>query len=336
MPLIQVDNLTKVYRSFRRKEGLRGALVNLFYREYQETTAVDRVSFQIDRSELVGYIGPNGAGKSTTIKMLTGILIPTSGDLRVCNYVPYRQRHEYTRRIGVVFGQRTQLWWDIPVIESFRLLQKVYQIPRPLFDERMQRFNQVLDVDAMLQTPVRKLSLGQRMRCDLVASLLHNPEILFLDEPTIGLDVIARLSIREFLRTINRDFGVTIILTTHDLREIEEICKRLIIIDQGKILFDGTLVDLKKRYALDRCIIFQFNENTTVEQCRSAFPPTDAFGLEQLDPLRVKVTFRKDSLSPTDIIQRMLQCAPVHDIAIEEPSIEEIVGKIYSNTKDKG
>lgn len=329
MPIVVVDNLTKVYRSFRRKEGLRGALINLFHRDYEEISAVSDISFDIEPGELVGYIGPNGAGKSTTIKMLTGILIPTSGSITVCGYVPYSQRVEYTQHIGVVFGQRTQLWWDIPVMESFRLLQKVYQIPMDRFQERMAQFRDLLDLDPLLRTPVRKLSLGQRMRCDLVASLLHEPKILFLDEPTIGLDVVARVRIREFLSRINRELGVTMILTTHDLKEIEALCSRLIIVDHGKVLFDGNVDELKSQFTLDRCITFQFYEDMDIGALSSNVNFGDDVKLEQLDATRAKISFRKDASTPTDVIQNVLQHADVHDISIEEPSIENIVSNIY-------
>lgn len=328
--MIEVEHLTKVYRSFKRKEGLKGALVNLFYRDYESVQAVDDVSFTINPGELVGYIGPNGAGKSTTIKMLTGILIPTSGQVRVNGFIPYRERYEYTRHIGVVFGQRTQLWWDIPVQESFRLLRKVYQIDEKDFRDRLSMFIELLDLGPLLPIPVRKLSLGQRMRCDLVASMLHHPKVLFLDEPTIGLDVVGKLRIREFLAKINREFGVTMILTTHDLREIEELCQRLLIVDKGKIIYDGDIEGLRMKYTLDRRIVFQLNDNIDFDELQSACAFNGSVRSEVMDPLSLKVTFQRDSYSPADIIERVLKNAPVHDITIEEPSIEDIIGRIYS------
>ena len=205
-PLIQVRELSKYFRTFHRREGIWGGLQNLFVREYKTVKAVDRVNLSIDRGEMVGYIGPNGAGKSTTIKMLTGILVPTSGEAIVNGFVPYRQRRQYVRTIGVVFGQRTQLWWDIAVVESFKLLRRIYEVSQKDFDERMEMFNQILGIRDYLHTPVRKLSLGERMRCDLAAALLHNPPLVFLDEPTIGLDVVAKDHIRKFLRAINLSF----------------------------------------------------------------------------------------------------------------------------------
>ena len=239
--LIHVHDLCKHFRTFRRREGVWGSIQNLFVRDYRTVTAVDRVGFSIERGEMVGYIGPNGAGKSTTIKMLTGILVPTSGEIRVNGFVPFRQRRQYVKTIGVVFGQRTQLWWDIAVIESFKLLRRIYDVPQRDFDARMERFNEILGINDYLHTPVRKLSLGERMRCDLAAALLHNPPLLFLDEPTIGLDVVAKDHIRHFLRAINREFHTTVLLTTHDLDDIEELCRRIMIIDHGRVLFDGHL-----------------------------------------------------------------------------------------------
>ncbi len=333
MALIEVENLNKVYKNFKRKEGLKGALINLFYREHDEIRAVDDISFSINSGELVGYIGPNGAGKSTTIKMLTGILIPTSGRLVVNNLIPYKQRYDYTKQIGVVFGQRTQLWWDIPVIESFKLLRKIYQIPKDIYDDRLSKFKDLLDLDPILNIPVRKLSLGQRMRCDLVASLLHNPSVLFLDEPTIGLDIIGKLSIRQFLEKINRELGITIILTTHDLKEIEALCKRLITIDHGKILYDGDIDGLRNRYTLDRSITFQLLENFDFDNLKEKLNFNSDVKLEKLDQLRLKINFSNESLNPAKIIENVIKEIEVNDIAIEEPSIEEIVGRIYSERK---
>ncbi len=333
MALIEVENLNKVYKNFKRKEGLKGALINLFYREHDEIRAVDDISFSINSGELVGYIGPNGAGKSTTIKMLTGILIPTSGRLVVNNLIPYKQRYEYTKQIGVVFGQRTQLWWDIPVIESFKLLRKIYQIPKNLYDDRLLKFKHLLDLDPILNIPVRKLSLGQRMRCDLVASLLHNPSVLFLDEPTIGLDIIGKLSIRQFLEKINKELGITIILTTHDLKEIEVLCKRLITIDRGKILYDGNIDGLLNHYTLDRSITFQLLEDFDFNKLKTKLDFSSDVKLEKLDQLRLKINFSSEALNPAKIIEDVIKEIEVNDIAIEEPSIEEIVGRIYSEQK---
>lgn len=247
MAVIEARHLTKEFRKFKSRPGLAGALRDLFARRYETIRAVDSIDLTIEPGEVVGYIGPNGAGKSTTIKMFTGILVPTSGDLRVNGFVPHRDRERFVRTIGVVFGQRSQLWWDIAVRESFRLLRSIYRVPEADFRRRLDELAGVLDLGGLLDVPVRKLSLGQRMRCELAAALLHSPSLLFLDEPTIGLDVVVKLRIREFLRDINRRFGTTIMLTTHDLADIEALCCRVVILDRGRIIFDGALEDIRRR-----------------------------------------------------------------------------------------
>lgn len=251
MPVIEVRGLTREFKIFKRREGVRGAFMDLFHREYRVLKAVDGIDFFVEAGEMVGYIGANGAGKSTTIKMLTGILVPTAGDIRVRGYVPYKERERYTRHIGVVFGQRSQLWWDIAVIESYRLLRRIYHISEKDFKARLDMFNDILGLAEFLHLPVRKLSLGQKMRCELAAALLHNPGILFLDEPTIGLDVLAKARIRDFLKDINREFKTTVILTTHDLGDIEALCPRVAIIDRGRMLFDGAVDNLYTQWGHD-------------------------------------------------------------------------------------
>src|SRR5206468_4210322 len=265
-PIIEVRELTKEFRTFRRREGVLGALQNLFVREYVTVRAVDRVSFTIEPGEMVGYIGANGAGKSTTIKMLTGILVPTGGVVVSYGYVPYRERRRYTKHLGVVFGQRTQLWWDIAVVESFKLLKEIYGLSEGEYRERMALFDQVLGISAYLHQPVRKLSLGERMRCDLAASLLHRPPLLFLDEPTIGLDIVAKANVREFLQEINKQEGTTVLLTTHDLADIETLCKRVIVIDHGRLLFDGALDELRDRILPVTSIVFDVKHAPEVSE----------------------------------------------------------------------
>jgi ABC-2 type transport system ATP-binding protein len=327
-PLIYVHDLCKDFRTFRRREGVWGSIQNLFVRDYRTVAAVDRVGFSIERGEMVGYIGPNGAGKSTTIKMLTGILVPTSGEIRVNNYVPFRQRRQYVKTIGVVFGQRTQLWWDIAVIESFKLLRRIYDVPQRDFDARMEHFNEILGICDYLHTPVRKLSLGERMRCDLAAALLHNPPLLFLDEPTIGLDVVAKDHIRHFLRAINREFHTTILLTTHDLDDIEELCRRIMIIDHGRVLFDGHLYDLKQKLLRTKQIKFALKDRDQVA-CLEVFA-REGFEIETVDELTYRIRFDRLKIVTADLIRRILAAVEVRDLLIEDEPIEEIVKRIYA------
>jgi len=305
-----------------------GAIQNLFVREYHTITAVDRVSFSIDRGEMVGYIGPNGAGKSTTIKMLTGILVPTSGEIRVNGFVPFRQRRHYVKTIGVVFGQRTQLWWDIAVIESFKLLRRIYDVSQRDFDARMERFNEILGLRDYLSTPVRKLSLGERMRCDLAAALLHNPPLLFLDEPTIGLDVVAKDHIRQFLRAINREFRTTVLLTTHDLDDIEELCRRIMIIDHGRVLYDGPLGDLKQKLLRTKQIKFALKDREQVAGVTTF--SHDGLEVERVDELTFRIRFDRTKVVTADLIRQILGAVEVRDLLIEDEPIEEIVKRIYA------
>jgi ABC-2 type transport system ATP-binding protein len=247
MGQIVVENLRKRFRIAVRRSGMLGALAGVVAREHRNVDALDGVGFSIEEGELVGYIGPNGAGKSTTVKVLAGILVPDSGRCEVLGRVPWRERIEHVARIGVVFGQRTQLWWDLPVIESFELLREIYRVPQRDYTRRLDELVEAIRVGPVLDVPVRQLSLGQRMRCDLVAALLHAPPLLFLDEPTIGLDATSKLAVRDFIATLSRERGTTVLLTTHDMHDIEALCPRVIVIDRGKIFCDGPLSDLRAR-----------------------------------------------------------------------------------------
>jgi len=326
-PIIEVKDLAKEFRTFRRREGVLGALQNLVVREYVTVRAVDHVSFSIAPGEMIGYIGANGAGKSTTIKMLTGILVPTGGQVTAYGYVPYRDRRRYTRHIGVVFGQRTQLWWDIAVIESFKLLKEIYEIPAQDYQQRLGFFSEILNLKEYLHTPVRKLSLGERMRCDLAASLLHNPPLLFLDEPTIGLDVVAKERIREFLKEINRTERTTVLLTTHDLSDIEELSRRIIIIDKGRILFDGDLEQMKKRLAKYNQVKFFLKDRSQVAGLSQI--QTNGILCERVDELTYLMRFDREQHSSAEVIRQIVNTLQVRDIFVEEEPIEEIVKRIY-------
>ena len=326
--LIEVRNLHKEFKTFKRREGVLGAVKDLFVRDYQTVHAVDHITFHIEPGEMVGTIGPNGAGKSTTIKMLTGILVPTSGHLQVSGMVPFRDRKRYTKRIGVVFGQRTQLWWDIAVIESFKLLREIYEVPQADYVRRLGVFDEILGLKNYLHTPVRKLSLGERMRCDLAASLLHNPPLLFLDEPTIGLDVLAKDHIRNFLKEINRVYRTTILLTTHDLTDIEELCRRVMIIDHGKLLFDGPLAELKARLVRFNQIKFFLKDRE--QAARVGELTTDGVECERLDELTYRLRYDRRKHSSGDIIRNIVTRLEVRDLIVEEESIEDLVKRIYT------
>jgi ABC-2 type transport system ATP-binding protein len=321
MALIDVHDLQKTFQIATPREGRFGALRTLLVRSYREVHAVQSVSFQIARGEMVGYLGPNGAGKSTTLKMLTGILVPSGGQIVVDGRDPHRERVAHVRRIGVVFGQRTQLWWDLPTIESFVLLRHVYRIPLPRWSENLARFNDLLDLEPFLKTPVRQLSLGQRMRADLAAALLHDPAILFLDEPTIGLDVVAKERIRQFLGQINREQGVTVILTTHDLADVERLCRRVILIDHGQVIYDGDLAALRTRYGRQRTLVVDFNDEVT--------PQVPLAVVVRQEGPRAWLRFDRDATTAAALIADLARSYPVRDITVEEPEIEAIVRGIY-------
>lgn len=324
MSVIEVEHLSKQFQIVKRQEGLAGAVRSLFHREYITKLAVQDISFAVNAGEMVGYIGPNGAGKSTTIKMLTGILVPTSGTIRVNGLVPYNERQKNARRIGVVFGQRTQLWWDLPTIESFELLKQIYQIPPERYRSNMARFAQMMALDEFLHIPVRQLSLGQRMRADIAAALLHDPAILFLDEPTIGLDVVAKERMRSFIREINEERGVTVILTTHDMSDIEKLCKRMILIDNGQVMYDGELAAIKDAYGKERVLIIDFESDPAEFQIEGA----QVIGA---DGNRRWLQFNRDDRSATQLIRQISERYDIKDLSIHEPEIEVIIRNMYEN-----
>ena len=306
-------------------------LIDLIKPRKEILRAVDSVSFDIAQGEMVGYIGANGAGKSTTIKMLTGILTPTSGQVTVGGMVPWKKRLQYTRHIGAVFGQRTQLWWDLAVVESFRLLKKIYEVDDATYDRQMKLFDELLDIDEFLHQPVRKLSLGQRMRCDLSAALLHRPRVLFLDEPTIGLDVLAKENVRVFLREICSREGVTAILTTHDLGDIAQLCRRVIIIDQGRVHFDGELESLRSKVGQRVRLRLDLRDGTpsrTLEQATSGLPVT----WEPGDGRRHHGEFNRAEVPAAEVIRRLVAECHVQDFHLEEAAIEEVVREIYRHS----
>ncbi|MEI6284906.1 MAG: ATP-binding cassette domain-containing protein [Bacillota bacterium] len=324
MNLIRIENLSKHFVINKRQSGIGGVIKSMFKPERLLKKAVDSIDMQIAAGEIVGFIGPNGAGKSTTIKMLTGILVPTAGTVEVGGIVPYKQRKAYTKNIGVVFGQRTQLWWNLPVDESFDLLRTIYRIPRPAYQKNIELFTEVLGIDEFLHMPVRQLSLGQRMRCEIAASLLHNPKVVFLDEPTIGLDVVAKERIREFIAKINRETGVTVILTTHDMSDIEKLCKRIVIIDLGKIIYDGNIDEIKDRFGKDRMLVVDFDEPATIQDC-------DLHTTMKTEGLRRLILFNRDKISAIDLITKLSAQYKINDFALQETEIDNIIRHIYEN-----
>ncbi|WP_281890147.1 ATP-binding cassette domain-containing protein [Paenibacillus sp. YYML68] len=327
---IDVHQLRKEFKVQKNREGLSGALRDLFNREYSHVTAVKDISFQIPQGEICGYIGENGAGKSTTIKMLTGILVPTAGDIRVNGYIPHKEREAFVRGIGVVFGQRSQLWWDLGVIESFQLLKKVYRVPEADYRARMDELVHHLQLEELLNRPVRKLSLGQRMRCELAASLIHNPSILFLDEPTIGLDIVVKTEIREFLKSLNRRFGTTILLTTHDLQDIEALCSRVIMLDDGRIIYDGGLEELKERWGKGKEVILRFTSPITLEHLRGLTHGLDVeWSLD--NELTAKVWIPQRAGGVSEVLGRVVGVLDIDDMKIVETNTDDIVREIYKS-----
>ena len=322
MPIIESVELRKVFRSIRRRPGLGGALGALFSREYDEKVAVDGVSFALEPGELVGYLGPNGAGKSTTIKMLTGILVPTSGTLSVAGLVPFANRQQNAQNIGVVFGQRSQLYWDLPLRESFELLRSIYDVPRDRYLQNLRHFTEILDLERFMGTPVRQLSLGERMRGDFAGAMLHDPQIVYLDEPTIGLDVVAKEAIRVFIEQVNRERGTTVILTTHDLADVERLTRRVVLIDDGIVIYDGALERLREEYGTYRTLVV-----TMAEGCEDV-AVTGAV-IESNEGNVVRYRFNRREVSAELMIRRVTEVCRISDVAIVEPDIDAIVRHIY-------
>ena len=328
MSHIIVRDLQKHFRIAERQTGFVGSLKGLFHRRYKHIQALDKVSFELEKGELVGYIGPNGAGKSTTIKVLSGILVPDSGICTVAGLTPWEQRSRHVANIGVVFGQRTQLWWDLPVIESFDLLRDIYKVPQHLYASRKEELVNLLKLEPFLDTPVRQLSLGQRMRCELVASLLHAPDVLFLDEPTIGLDATSKFAVREFVKRLNREHEVTVILTTHDMDDIEALCDRIIVLGNGQILSDGSLSELRNSIAAERRIKLEL-------EAGAAFVPGPNAKVIHASGQQVELAFNPETITSTELIKHIVEANPVVDIIVESAPIETLISKLYANNQIK-
>lgn len=318
---IHVKNLKKTFYVSKRQEGFRASIKNFYHRTYEEVNALSDISFDIAEGELVGYIGPNGAGKSTTVKIMSGILVPDSGQCIIDGLVPYKSRKQHVSKIGVVFGQRSQLWWDVPVVDSFELLKKIYKIDEKTYNRMRNELIERLSLDGFINTPVRQLSLGQRMRCELAASLLHAPSTLFLDEPTIGLDAVSKLAVRAFIKDFNKEHRTTVILTTHDMDDIEALCNRVIVIGKGKILFDGSISSLRKIVGQERRLTIEF-ENKDNYNLKNAT-------LRQLSDNKAVYGFNPDEISASELIQAASNHYAIKDIWIENAAIEEIIADLY-------
>lgn len=331
MALIEVKNLKKEFKKPIRKEGVIGYIKSLFSRKYTSLYAVNDISFSIEQGEIVGYIGANGAGKSTTVKMMCGILHPTSGSVTIDNKDIIKYRKQINKEIGVVFGQKTQLWWDIPLIETFKILKSIYEISDEDYNERFKFLCDLLDLNDFLDQNVRSLSLGQRMRADFAASLIHNPKILYLDEPTIGLDVLVKDKIRKAIKILNKKYKTTIILTTHDMKDIEELCSRIIIIDKGKILYDGDLENIKYKFGNIKTIIFKNNPLFSKEELLKEFPHIE---IKDDDLNDIFISFSLNNVNLDNLLLCLINKYKIEDFKINDITIEDITKELYENSKE--
>ncbi|MDB5085309.1 MAG: transporter related protein [Bacilli bacterium] len=320
--LIELQGISKSFKVAKRSAGLRQAVNALFVREHTIVEALHNISFSISEGEIVGYIGPNGAGKSTTIKVMSGILVPDDGSCTIMGFTPWKDRTAYVKNIGVVFGQRSQLWWDVPVIDSFELLRDIYKIPVARYKTNLDLLTDILDLHSLLYTPVRQLSLGQRMRCEIAGSLLHGPKILFLDEPTIGLDAVSKIAVRQFIKTINKEQGVTVILTTHDMQDIEALTDRILMIGKGTLLYDGTISELRRRFGTHRIITVDYREHAG---------PVDIPGTSRLSwsPERAVYSVNTEHVLIAKVISRLSEQVELIDVTIETKPVEELIVQLY-------
>ena len=324
--IISVNHISKTFKISKREAGLKNAIKSFFKREYQIINSLEDVNFSIKEGEIVGYIGPNGAGKSSTIKIMAGILVPTSGECTVNGYIPWKDRKKYVKNIGVVFGQRTGLWWDVPPIDSFELLKDIYEIPQEEYEKKLKELKEYLNLDDILNIPTRQLSLGQRMRCEIASALLHNPKVLFLDEPTIGLDAISKLALRKCIKQINEKTKVTIILTTHDMQDIEALTNRIILIGKGKILYDGSLKKIKNKYNSNRKMNIKFKYTSKKIKLKNANI------IEQTEEIAT-IDLSQSDESMADILDELTNQVEVVDMNIEEMSTDDIIAKLYKELK---
>lgn len=322
--MIEVKNLTKVFKIAKKEKGIWGSIKGLFNRKYIIKKALDDVSFTINDGDIVGYLGPNGAGKSTTIKIMCGILTPTSGECTINGMIPWKDRANYVKDIGVVFGQRSQLWWDVPVIDSFYLLKDIYKIPDDVFADQLKILTEKLDLQEIINYPLRQLSLGQKMKCELAGSLLHKPKILFLDEPTIGLDATSKLKVRDFIKNINKEFGITVILTTHDMNDIEALTNKIIIIGKGKLLYNGSFDAIKHKYKNHRIVEVEFEQE---------YDNVDIPKFQLIKKEGKVFTFKTDDndFKLADFVVDLSKKYKVVDVQVESIGLEEIISKMFGD-----
>lgn len=323
--MIEIKNLSKTFKVYKRNEGLKEAFKALFNRKYEIVQALDNVSFNIDEGEMVGYIGPNGAGKSTTIKIMSGILNPDKGQCIINGRIPWKDRVNHVRDIGVVFGQRSQLWWDVPVVDSFSLIKDIYKVSENQYKKNIKELTELLNIGDIIKTPTRQLSLGQRMRCEIAASLIHDPKILFLDEPTIGLDSISKISVREFIKDINKEKKTTVILTTHDTQDIEALTKRIILIGKGRVLLDGQLDDLKEKFSKDRTITLNYYGNLN-QLC-------NGLKLSEKYDGRAVIEVDTDVISVSEAIGYLSSKVNINDVQVSSTTVEDVVVGLYKEYK---
>ncbi|NWQ44489.1 ATP-binding cassette domain-containing protein [Bacillus sp. EB106-08-02-XG196] len=320
--MIKLEGITKSFKVAKRSNGLLQATKSLFYREHTIVEALKDISFTIEPGEIVGYIGPNGAGKSTTIKIMSGILVPDGGTCSIMGFTPWKNRVEYVKNIGVVFGQRSQLWWDVPVIDSFELLKDIYKVPQEEYKSTFDLLIETLEIKNIINSPVRQLSLGQRMRCEIAASLIHNPQILFLDEPTIGLDAVSKIAVRQFIKTINQVKGVTVVLTTHDMNDIEALATRVILIGKGSLLYDGKIEELRKRFGTHKTITADYRKNTNSFD----IPGTTII---HWSPEHAVLSIDTEQILTSDVITQLSKKVDLLDVTIESQPIEDIIVQLY-------
>jgi len=327
MPIIDIQNLAKTYRVYQKSEGLWAAVRGLFKREYKEVRAVRGINLAVEQGEFVAFLGPNGSGKTTTLKLLSGVIVPTSGTAYVMGYVPWNRSNEYRRRFALVMGQKNQLWWDLPALESFQLHKQIYRIDPEQYRKTLDELTSLLDIGQLLKQPVRELSLGERMKMELTAALLHNPEVLFLDEPTIGLDVVAQHNIQQFLKHYQEERRITIMLTSHYMKDVAALCRRVVIISQGQIKYDGLLTDIVSQFSSQKLITIQLTDEA----------PTTGFerfgDIVEIVPPKVKLRIERSEVAR--VLAAILAQTPVEDVVVEDPPLEEVIGEVFSQVHEE-